>query len=62
MDIYSIVQNKLEMHQDLNEYNLEKMKRVQRKVENLRKAAAPAFIDENKFDKNETSFFERIKL
>lgn len=27
----------LEMHQDLSEYHLEKMKKVQRKLDNLRK-------------------------
>ncbi|CAF0818142.1 unnamed protein product [Rotaria sordida] len=48
----------IEVHQDLHEYHAEKMKRVQRKLDNLRKAG----LDEQKLDEKEKGFFEKIKF
>ncbi|CAF0799712.1 unnamed protein product [Adineta steineri] len=56
--LYVLVVPKNEVPQDFREYHAEKMKRVQRKLDNLRKAT----LDENKVEEKEKGFFERTKL
>ncbi|CAF0868513.1 unnamed protein product [Adineta ricciae] len=56
--LYMLIVPKNEVRQDLREYHEEKMKKVQRKLDNLRKATS----DENKFEEKEKSFFERMKI
>lgn len=65
----------IEVPRDLTEYHAEKMRRVQRKVENLRKAASGTIgakmntsqriffsLAKKTFDEKETTLFERMKL
>ncbi|CAM4835356.1 unnamed protein product [Rotaria magnacalcarata] len=47
-----------EVHQDLHEYHAEKMKRVQRKLDNLKKVA----LDERKFNEKDKGFFEKMQI
>ncbi|CAF0957019.1 unnamed protein product [Adineta steineri] len=56
--LYVLVVPKNEVPQDFREYHAEKMKRVQRKLDNLRKAT----LDEHKVEEKEKGFFERTKL
>lgn len=46
------------MQQDLTEFHSEKMKRVQRKLENLRKTLA----GENSTEEKDKGFFEKMKF
>ncbi|CAF2148160.1 unnamed protein product [Rotaria magnacalcarata] len=55
---YVLIVPKNEIYQDLHEYHAEKMKRVQRKLDTLRKTA----LDEKKSNEKDKSFFEKVKL
>ena len=48
----------LEVDLDLTEYHAKKMRRVQRKVDNLRKS----LLENKKMDEKEVTFFERKRL
>ncbi|CAF2072620.1 unnamed protein product [Rotaria magnacalcarata] len=55
---YMLIVPKNEVRRDLTEYYDEKMQRVQRKVDNLRKAAS----SNKKLDEKDTTFLERMRL
>ncbi|CAF3407571.1 unnamed protein product [Rotaria socialis] len=55
---YMLIVPKNEVRRDLTEYYDEKMQRVQRKVDNLRKAASC----NKKLDEKDTTFLERMRL
>ncbi|CAF1307539.1 unnamed protein product [Rotaria sp. Silwood1] len=55
---YMLIVPKDEVRRDLTEYYDDKMRRVQRKVDNLRKAA----LNNKKLDEKETTFIERMRL
>ncbi|CAF0769951.1 unnamed protein product [Rotaria sordida] len=56
--LYILIVPKNEFGQDLTEYHTHKMRRVQRKVDDLRKA----MIENKKLDEKEMTFFERMRL
>ncbi|CAF0860696.1 unnamed protein product [Rotaria sordida] len=56
--LYMLIVPKNEIRRDLTEYYDDKMQRVQRKVDNLRKAR----LNNKKVDEKETTFMERMRL
>ncbi|CAF5035277.1 unnamed protein product, partial [Rotaria sp. Silwood1] len=56
--LYILIVPKNEFGQDLTEYHANKMRRVQRKVDDLRKS----MLENKKLDEKEMTFFERMRL
>ncbi|CAF4789073.1 unnamed protein product, partial [Rotaria sp. Silwood1] len=56
--LYILIVPKNEFGQDLTEYHANKMRRVQRKVDDLRKS----MLENKKLDEKDMTFFERMRL